>query len=104
MASPRDLKKSVKEQDAILQQLRDEAFRKLARGEYKNAVEDFTAILGIVPKDEEAWYGMGEAFEKLGRKKEAEERFEKALTLAEIAGNELIISYAQEGLARLRRR
>ena len=96
----REHKKKV---DALTQRLRDDAFRERERGNYDKALEKFEEVLSIDLGDEEAWYGKGEVYEKARRKNMEEDCFKKALRLAEIKENKLIISEAQEGLARLRK-
>ena len=104
MASPtKEAKEHKKKVDSLTQKIRDEAFRARERGDYVKTLSLFDEALSVDLGDEEAWYGKGELYEKLGRKKMAEDCYKKALHLAEIKQNQFIISEAQEGLARLRR-
>jgi len=45
------------------------------------AQEDFTAALNVDNRNADAWAGRGFAFEKLGKKAEASEAYQRALAL-----------------------
>ena len=51
------------------------------KGEYTEAIEDFQRVVQMEPNYVEAYYYMGQSYEKLGKRETAEKAYENAIAI-----------------------
>ncbi len=73
----------------------------IKRGEHEQALEQFTKIFEINPDYQAAYYHAGKAYEKLGRKDEAQSTYRKGIEVATRSGDEHARSELQAALDEL---
>ena len=70
------------------------------KGEYKQAIEDFSKAIEIAPKDAQGYYNRGTIYARIGESDKAIEDFTGALKSTELKSNvhtNLGVAYAQKG-------
>ena len=74
---------------------------KVAQNDYLGALADYDEVLRLDPQNAGTYYIRGIAKKNLGRITEAREDYQKAIDLAQEAGNENIVTTAKRNLSRL---
>ena len=83
----------------FLEKLPPEAERK-----YQEALKGYEKAVSLNPEHAEAWYEKGNVLARLGKIKEAEKSYEKALFLSEKRGNSALKKKIQKALKELKTR
>ena len=70
-------------------------------GRYQEALGAYSRAIAIDPEYFYSYYGLGEVFLRLGRKKDAEESFQKFISLTGQETDKKLIQYAKKEIEEL---